>query len=144
MGATFLCLAAFFAVCAATEVHCATVKTLNGSYVGVHLPHYKQDVFLGMPYAQGRTSGQWHCRCSLTFDGQDTGGRNRFRVPQALDEAWTGTRAAFKYGPACPDYDPADDEHGMSENCLTINIVRPEGVKCDARLPVAFWIHGGS
>jgi hypothetical protein len=29
------------------------VKVLNGSYSGVHLPQLDQDVFLGIPYAQG-------------------------------------------------------------------------------------------
>ncbi|KAJ2987560.1 hypothetical protein NUW58_g4437 [Xylaria curta] len=50
------------------------VHVRNGSYEGLHLPSFQQDVFLGMPYAQ------------------DTGGRNRFRVPQSLDETWEGVR----------------------------------------------------
>ena len=29
------------------------VKVLNGSYAGVHLPSFNQDIFLGIPYAQG-------------------------------------------------------------------------------------------
>lgn len=29
------------------------VKVLNGSYAGVHLPQSRQDIFLGIPYAQG-------------------------------------------------------------------------------------------
>ncbi|KAH8885345.1 alpha/beta-hydrolase [Thozetella sp. PMI_491] len=30
-----------------------------------------------------------------------------------------------------------------SEDCLTINVIRPAGTKADAKLPVLFWIFGG-
>ncbi|KAI0430422.1 alpha/beta-hydrolase [Xylaria sp. FL1042] len=132
------------------------VRVLNGSYEGLYLPAFGQDVFLGIPYAQ------------------DTGGRNRFRVPQALEETWEGVRGAKRYGPACPDQQVAEDGYyGMSEDCLSINIVRPAGSaggygvyggEYDGRggsgiregggggggegkktkLPVMLWIHGGS
>jgi carboxylesterase type B len=32
----------------------------------------------------------------------------------------------------------------ISEDCLTINVVRPSNVTEDAKLPVGFWIHGGA
>ena len=32
----------------------------------------------------------------------------------------------------------------MSENCLSINIVRPAGISDTAKLPVLNWIHAGS
>jgi len=104
-----------------------TAKVLNGTYEGLYLPSFDQDIFLGIPYAQ------------------DTGGPNRFRVPQSLNETWNGTRTAYTYGNACPDFTPdADAEYGMSEDCLSINIVRPAGVPANASLPVAVWVHGGS
>jgi acetylcholinesterase len=31
----------------------------------------------------------------------------------------------------------------MSENCLTLNVFRPSGVKMHSRLPVMVWIYGG-
>ncbi|KAI8630402.1 alpha/beta-hydrolase [Xylariaceae sp. FL1651] len=105
------------------------VRVLNGSYEGLHLPSYQQDIFLGMPYAQ------------------DTGKANRFRVPQALNTTWDGVRAAKGYGPACPDPQPAvDGQFGMGEDCLSINIVRPSGLlaRGEKKLPVMLWIHGGS
>ncbi|KAF2967191.1 hypothetical protein GQX73_g6362 [Xylaria multiplex] len=118
---------------AATE---PVVRVLNGSYEGLHLPSFQQDVFLGIPYAQ------------------DTGGINRFRVPQSLDETWKGIREAKIYGPACPDQVEADGHFGMGEDCLSINIVRPSGSslnygndeegKTQPKLPVLLWIHGGS
>lgn len=102
------------------------VKVLNGTYAGLHLPEFRQDIFLGIPYAQ------------------DTGGQNRFRPPQALNEVWEGTREAKQYGHACPDEDvEGDANYGMSENCLSINVVRPAGVTETHDLPVMFWIHGG-
>ncbi|KAK3349089.1 Alpha/Beta hydrolase protein [Lasiosphaeria hispida] len=107
----------------------ATIR--NGTYEGLHSSTFNQDFFLGIPYAQ------------------DTSGPNRFRVPQSLNTTWSGTRPAKQYGHACPGDTPdGDDKYGMSENCLSINIVRPAGnnlsTASEAKLPVLFWIHGGS
>ncbi|KAF2502928.1 alpha/beta-hydrolase [Lophium mytilinum] len=103
------------------------VKVINGSYSGLFLPEFKQELFLGIPYAQ------------------DTGGQNRFLIPQGLNESWEGVRAAKQYGNACPDNDLASDGvYGMSEDCLSINIVKPAGLKGYEKLPVVLWIHGGS
>ena len=74
---------------------------------------------------------------------QDTGGKNRFRIPQSLDDTWEDVRPAKNYSDACPDSEQkANGVYGMSENCLSINIVRPAGLSDNARLPVMFWIHG--
>lgn len=103
------------------------VTVLNGTYAGLHSPAFQQDLFLGMPYAQ------------------DTGGENRFRIPQALNESWQDIRSAKQYGNACPDENlAADAVYGMSENCLSINVVRPTGINATANVPVMVWIHGGS
>ncbi|KXJ96230.1 Alpha/Beta hydrolase protein [Microdochium bolleyi] len=112
----------------ASGASCAPTATVrNGTYVGVSLASFNQDAFLGIPYAQ------------------DTGGQNRFRVPQALNTSWSGVRTAQNYSHACPDPTPADDGmYGMSENCLSINVVRPTKKRSDkGLLPVAVWIHGG-
>lgn len=115
------------ALLATTAVSADPIVTVkNGSYSGLHLPQFSQDVFLGMPYAQ------------------DTGGQNRFRIPQSLTESWNGTRAAKNYSDACPDANPDSDAiYGMSENCLSINVVRPAGINTTAKLPIMLWIHGG-
>ncbi|OJD30016.1 extracellular lipase [Diplodia corticola] len=106
------------------------VHVRNGTYTGLHLPQFGQDLFLGIPYAQS------------------TDGQNRFRIPQPLTATWNGTRDAKSYGHACPDADPADDAiYGMSEDCLNINLVRPSGqtlARNGTKLPVMLWIHGGS
>lgn len=102
-----------------------TATVLNGTYSGLYLPYFDQDIFLGMPYAQ------------------DTGGQNRFRIPQALDTSWSGVRDATQYGPACPDISPEDWTYGVGEDCLSINVVKPSGdVEEEEGLPVALWIHG--
>jgi carboxylesterase type B len=104
-----------------------TVKVRNGTYAGLHLPSFDQDIYLGIPFAQ------------------DTGGHNRFLLPQSLNETWNGTRSAKQYGNACPDNRPDQDAtYGMSENCLSINIVKPANCADDEKLPVVVWIHGGS
>lgn len=103
------------------------VTVHNGTYSGLHLPNFQQDLFLGIPYAK------------------DTSGSNRFLIPQSLNETWNGTRPAITYGPACPDEDiDTDGVYGMGEDCLSINIVRPTGINASVPLHVMFWIHGGS
>jgi carboxylesterase type B len=50
----------------------------------------------------------------------------------------------LNYSDACPDNDPEDDAmYGMSENCLSINIIRPAGIDAETKYPVLLWIHGG-
>ncbi|EFX01808.1 carboxylesterase family protein [Grosmannia clavigera kw1407] len=104
-----------------------TVTVKNGSYYGVNLPHYSQDLFLGLPYAQPPV------------------GELRFRVPQSLNSSWTGSKNATEYGPQCIGYGSDNWVLGniVSEDCLTINVVRPSNVQEGDDLPVAFWIHGG-
>lgn len=104
-----------------------TVGLKNGSYYGVHNSYYNQDFFLGMPYTQPPL------------------GELRLQVPQSLNETWTGTRNATQYSPECIGY--GSDQwvlgNDISEDCLTINVVRPSNIAADAKLPVLFWIHGG-
>jgi len=111
-----------------TDTSSPQVAIRNGTYEGVYSPSFHQDFFLGIPYAQ------------------DTGGANRFRTPQPLNTSWSGTRSAQQYSHACPGDTPdGDDKYGMSEKCLSINIVRPAGVhEQGAKLPVMLYIHGGS
>ncbi|KAF7865728.1 hypothetical protein EAF04_005894 [Stromatinia cepivora] len=98
--------------------------TLNGSYAGLHLQAYKQDVFLGMPFALPPT------------------GANRFRHPQSLIESWLGVRDASAYSRHCPGYGSHAREYLQSEDCLTINVIRPANVH-SSPLPVGVYIYGG-
>lgn len=102
------------------------VTLRNGSYFGIHSHHYNQDFFLGIPFAQPPV------------------GDLRLRVPASLNTSWTGVRNATEYGPACFGYGE-DTQIGAgnycSEDCLTLNIVRPSGHE-HHRLPVGVWIYG--
>jgi hypothetical protein len=105
----------------ATASPTATIK--NGTYVGSHIPSFNQDIFIGIPYAQVPT------------------GPLRFRPPKALDEHWNGQKSAQEYGNSCYAFGPyTDNDHlTQSEDCLTLNIVRPTGYE-GKKLPVGVWI----
>lgn len=110
-----------------------TVTVKNGSYYGFNLPHYDQDLFLGVPYAQPPV------------------GDLRFRVSQPLNSSWTDSRNATEYGPGCIGYGSDDWLRGnyLSEDCLTLNVVRPSSHSASKKndnglLPVALWIYGGA
>ncbi len=65
-------------------------------------------------------------------------GELRWRAPQPA-KAWAGERDALRFGPICPQ-PGAHPPHGMSEDCLTLNIWTPAGA---SGLPVMVWFHGG-
>ena len=54
-------------------------------------------------------------------------------------------RNATNYGYECYGYGSDQWVLGnvVSEDCLTLNVVRPSGVGPNTKLPVAVWIHGG-
>ncbi|KAL4874676.1 hypothetical protein BJY04DRAFT_224783 [Aspergillus karnatakaensis] len=58
----------------------------NGTYAGVTSPKYKQDFFLGIPYAQQPV------------------GDLRLASPKALNHSWTGVHGAKEYGDSCFAY----------------------------------------
>ncbi|KAI1862704.1 uncharacterized protein JN550_010041 [Neoarthrinium moseri] len=105
-----------------------SVRLANGTYHGVRNDAYAQDFFLGMPYAQPPT------------------GSLRFAPPQPLTTSFNEPRAATEYGQLCVGYgsDTSNLGNNVSEDCLTINVVRPAGTKEGDNLPVGVWVHGGS
>ena len=68
--------------------------------------------------------------------------------PPADPEPWDGVRQAQDYGPPCLQGTSSSlgsgliDIEGGSEDCLTLNVSRPDDDRED--LPVMVWIHGGS
>ncbi|KAI0862859.1 alpha/beta-hydrolase [Xylaria cubensis] len=104
-----------------TSIPNVTVK--NGTIHGRHLAEtWDQDLFLGIPYAQPPT------------------GPLRFKWPQPLNESFSAPLDASAYGYSCYQSGTGFD---LSEDCLTLNVVRPHGVDSAAKLPVLVWIYGG-
>jgi hypothetical protein len=81
------------------------------------------EVFLSVPY------------------GQDTGGDNRFKPPQAYVPDRGSTIQAVADGVACPQ--DVDVMRKMSEDCLSLNLARPSKTTSKDRLPVLVFIYGG-
>ncbi|KAJ7278874.1 alpha/beta-hydrolase [Mycena rebaudengoi] len=105
-----------------------SVTIKNGTVRGVSLPHLGQDLFLGIPFAQPPV------------------GDLRLAIPQSINTSF-GTLDATVYGPHCWSRFTTgfDDNSGFSnsEDCLTLNVVRPHGISEKNPVPVLVWIHGG-
>ena len=111
----------------ATNVH-----GTNVSYTGFYANEVEG--FIGIRYAQ------------------DTGGQNRWRPPIPFTPPADSLVEAVNGGPSCPQrvdhrapsvwnvYDYVTD---ISEDCLALNIWRPNGTKEGDKLPVLLYIHGG-
>ncbi|KAH6986492.1 Alpha/Beta hydrolase protein [Ilyonectria sp. MPI-CAGE-AT-0026] len=109
------------ALCASKNNTSPTAKTLNGTYVGAHLSTWDQDAFLGIPFAQPPV------------------GPLRFKWPQSSNASFEGQRDAKEYGSSCMQYVSGLT---LSEDCLTVNVIRPSGTP-KKKLPVLVWIYGG-
>lgn len=103
-----------------------TVQISTGKYVGRYLPTFKQDVFLGVPYA---------------------GKPERFSPAALASGNSRETRSAKEYGYSCPAYGSDTTKLAdagtieLNEDCLSLNVIRPSGEK--SGLPVLVWIYGG-
>lgn len=64
-------------------------------------------------------------------------------APPARANRWRGVRPAQRFRARCPQLVSSNGPGSTVEDCLFVNVYRPEGVARDARLPVLFWIHGG-
>lgn len=109
-----------------TEATGPVVEIESGQIQGFR--HDGVDCFINVPFAA------------------DTGGANRFRPPRPV-APWQGIRPVLEFGPRAPQ-DPgrADnlkggEERPMSEDCLNLNLWRPNGAATG--MPVMVYIHGG-
>src|SRR5215208_4417043 len=70
----------------------------------------------------------------------------RWRPPQPA-RAWTGVRAADRFGPQCMQARIYSDmmfrNEGTSEDCLYLNVWAPARAAAGARLPVLVYYYGG-
>ncbi|KAJ7507024.1 esterase 1 [Mycena galericulata] len=100
-----------------------TIQLGPTTLVGQDLPTFQQDFFGGIPYAEPPL------------------GNLRLKRPVLKTSLGSVTFDATSFGPGCLQTDlPATE---MSEDCLTINVLRPSGISADANLPVMFWTYGG-
>lgn len=67
-------------------------------------------------------------------------GERRWRAPQP-PEPWTETRTATELADFCLQVPYFESEFDGSEDCLYLNVFRPQSQERD--LPVFVWIHGG-
>ena len=117
---------------ASIHTHAQPAATINnGTLLGIQNSQFHQDYFLGIPYAQPPL------------------GSLRFNLPQPINQSWS-EKQATAYGDWChssslslPGYTQTGFDHDESEDCLSLNVVRPSGVNESARLPVLVWIYGG-
>ncbi|CCH42754.1 Liver carboxylesterase 4 [Wickerhamomyces ciferrii] len=107
------------------KVHTPIVKLQNGTISGNHLPRFNQDVFLGIPFAEPPIN------------------ELRFQPPQSYNTTWSGIKSFTEYGDACYSATKSVSNATQSEDCLTLNVVKPHGYYGE-KLPVVIWIHGGS
>ncbi len=125
--------------CGTTSSSCniATVATTSGPVCGKSLTLSAGVslsntaivyAYLGIPYAKAPTGGL------------------RFMPPEAYPKS-AGTINTTQFSPICPQSGsvPAffQPVNGTSEDCLTLNIWRPETATISNHIPVMFWIHGG-
>ena len=74
-------------------------------------------------------------------------GARRFRAPEP-PRPWRHVRDASWFGPAAPQdrgqFVGVDASTPTDEDCLTLNVVAPEGATAGSRLPVLVYVHGGA
>ncbi|UKZ96626.1 uncharacterized protein TrAFT101_011404 [Trichoderma asperellum] len=111
-----------------------TAHTVNGTYSGLSIPSFNQEVFYGIPYAQAPV-GDLRLRRSLPYN-----------------QSWSGVRNATVRSDSCPGYNGFPlalvggsliDGLTLGEDCLTIDIVRPANINASDKLPVFTWFYGG-
>ncbi|KAG7444357.1 alpha/beta-hydrolase [Guyanagaster necrorhizus] len=64
-------------------------------------------------------------------------------VSKPLNTSWDAPLNATSWGKTCPGGTNAQ-LFGVEEDCLSINIIRPEGVLDEDELPFLLWIYGGN
>ncbi|KAJ7923317.1 esterase 1 [Mycena leptocephala] len=102
-----------------------TIRLGKTTLVGLDLPTFQQDLFAGIPFAEPPL------------------GNLRLRPPVLKTSLAAGTFNASAFGPACLQIATSVTPGSMSEDCLTINVLRPTGTTTNAKLPVMFWTYGG-
>ncbi|KAF8189617.1 esterase 1 [Mycena galopus ATCC 62051] len=103
-----------------------TVQLGETTLVGREIASFEQEFFGNIPYADPPL------------------GDLRFKAPVAKSSLAPGLFNATEYGPACLQVTTELPLNQMSEDCLTMNVLRPAGVSAGSKLPVMFWTYGGA
>ncbi|KAJ7111450.1 esterase 1 [Mycena epipterygia] len=100
-----------------------TIRLGATTLVGRNIAPLQQEFFGGIPFAEPPL------------------GSLRLKPPVLKAYLKSGTFDASEFGLGCLQTDlPLS---AMSEDCLTINVLRPAGISANAKLPVMFWTYGG-
>ncbi|KAJ7671525.1 alpha/beta-hydrolase [Mycena polygramma] len=129
MPLTKLMWAALVSVAHCLSVVAASTGTLDvsleiGTFRGVSTTTGIEK-FLGIPFAEPPV------------------GLLRFKAPVPIAKASNGVNNASSFGNACPQ-PPANMGAPIAEDCLFLNVFRPQNTTVNSSLPVLFWIHGGA
>ncbi|KAF8969134.1 alpha/beta-hydrolase [Flammula alnicola] len=101
------------------------VKLKTGIFRGISTPN-GTETFFGIPFALPPV------------------GSLRFKAPVPITQASDGVKDASMFGNACPQPPSSGLGAPIGEDCLFLNVWRPQNISKDAKLPVLFWIHGGA
>ncbi|KAJ7614128.1 extracellular triacylglycerol lipase precursor [Roridomyces roridus] len=103
-----------------------SVQLGKATVVGLSIPTLQQESFAGIPFAEPPL------------------GSLRLKPPVLKATPDAGTFNATAFGDACLQLPQlGTSPPSMSEDCLTINVLRPAGTPAGANLPVLFWTYGG-
>ncbi|KAL0947591.1 hypothetical protein HGRIS_013680 [Hohenbuehelia grisea] len=100
------------------------VKLGKTTLIGRDITPFRQEFFGGIPFTEPPV------------------GRLRLKPPVLKTSLSVPTFDASSFGLACMQTGVSAEK--MSEDCLTINVLRPAGTPANASLPVMAWVYGGS
>ncbi|KAF9496649.1 alpha/beta-hydrolase [Pleurotus eryngii] len=114
----------------ATASHLAGAQTIDvglrtGTFRGIRTANGTEK-WLGVPFAQPPL------------------GNFRFKAPRPITTTSTAVRDASKFGNACPQVPSQSLGAPVGEDCLVLNIWRPEGTTSTSKLPTLVWFYGGA
>ncbi|KAL0569259.1 hypothetical protein V5O48_012702 [Marasmius crinis-equi] len=102
------------------------------------------DVILGTGTFRGVTANGTEQWLGIPYAAPPLGER-RFKAPAPLSPTNDGTvKNASKFGNACPQAPDAALGAPVGEDCLFLNVWRPENATSSVKLPVLVWFHGGA
>ncbi|KAF8635710.1 hypothetical protein AX15_000333 [Amanita polypyramis BW_CC] len=113
-----------FCILATASSEAPQVQLGHTIITGKSLSQLHQDFFGGIPFAESPV------------------GKLRLQPPILKTDLGVSHFDASNFGTACVQ--PGLSVNHMSEDCLTINILRPSGLSPTSKLPVLFWTYGGA